>query len=183
MPEPELSSLLDSDDRKLLIATPGGIMQLVNGKAVPYRIRGFPMPRRPTHLFRDHDGGLWIGTAGQGLMHFHRGRSDVFSRLDGLSADEVANIFEDREGDIWVATYQGLDRFRELPVVTVSDKQGLAKDAVVSVLATKDGSVWLAGRNGLDRWKSGKVTAFRKADGLPEYGALTLFAGEDGQIW
>jgi signal transduction histidine kinase/ligand-binding sensor domain-containing protein len=183
MPEPELSSLLDGDDRKLLIATPNGIMRLVNGQAVPCRIRGFPMPRRPYRLFRDHDGSLWIGTAGQGLMHFHRGRSDVFSRLDGLSADEVANIFEDREGDIWVATIQGLDRFRELPVVTVSDKQGLANDAVSSVLATKEGSVWLAGRNGLDRWNSGKVTAFRKADGLPDYGAQSLFASDDGQIW
>ena len=48
MPEPELSSLIDGDDPNLLIATPGGIMQLVNGQAMPYRIRGFPMPRRPT---------------------------------------------------------------------------------------------------------------------------------------
>src|SRR5262249_10553805 len=36
-------------------------------------------------LFRDRDGGLWIGTRDHGLLHVHQGRSDVFSLPDGLS--------------------------------------------------------------------------------------------------
>jgi PAS domain S-box-containing protein len=182
MPETELRSLLRDDDGKLLIGTAEGIVQLVNGKAVPYRIRGVATARHNV-LFRDRDGGLWIGTLGQGLLHLHQGRTDGFSRLDGLSADEVNSTFEDREGNIWVATYEGLDRFRELPVVTVSPKQGLSTDAVVSVLAAKDGSVWLAGRNGLDRWKNGQVKTFRKVDGLPADSTLSLFEDDGGRIW
>ncbi len=33
---------------------------------------------------------------------------------DGLSGDYINKLFEDREGNIWVATLNGLDRFREL---------------------------------------------------------------------
>jgi hypothetical protein len=45
------------------------------------------------------------------------------------------------EGDIWVATLDGLDRFRDLAVPTISVKQGLSNATVESVLAARDGSV------------------------------------------
>jgi PAS domain S-box-containing protein len=182
MPAAEIDVLLQGDDGKLLMGTSDGIQQLTNGKAVPYRIDGLATARTNV-LFRDRDGGLWMGTANHGLVHRHQGRTDVFSRLDGLSADELLSAFEDREGSIWVATYEGLDRFRESPVVTVSSRQGLANDAVSSVLAAKDGSVWLAGRNGLDRWNNGQVRTFRKTDGLPASSTQSLFEDDGGWTW
>jgi hypothetical protein len=52
-------------------------------------------------------------------------------------------LFEDREGNIWVATSGGLDRFRELSVPTISARQGLSNENILSVLAARDGSVFL----------------------------------------
>ena len=79
----------------------------------------------------------------RGLLHVHQGRTDVFAQSDGLSGDFVQSLFEDREGNIWVATSDGLDRFRDFAVPTISVKQGLSNAAVWSVLAARDGSVWL----------------------------------------
>jgi ligand-binding sensor domain-containing protein len=84
---------------------------------------------------------------------------------------------------VWVSTYGGLDRFRELPVVSLSAKQGLSGDSVSSVLAARDGSIWLSGRNGLDRWENGQVKTFRKAQGLPDDGPHSLFQDNSGRIW
>ena len=67
----------------------------------------------------------------------------MFAPSDGLSGEHVLTLFEDREGNIWVATGNGLDRFRDLAVTTFSVNQGLSNAAVVSVLADRDGSVWL----------------------------------------
>ena len=39
-------------------------------------------------------------------------------------------LFEDREGNIWVATVDGLDRFRDFAVPTISVKQGLSNAIV-----------------------------------------------------
>src|SRR3712207_8574732 len=50
--------------------------------------------------------------------------------------------FEDREGNIWVATDNGLDRFRHTAVATVSVNQGLSQGTPWSVLTARDGSVW-----------------------------------------
>ena len=41
-------------------------------------------------------------------------------------AISLEDLFEDREGNIWVATVDGLDRFRDFAVPTISVKQGLS---------------------------------------------------------
>ena len=177
----EIRSIVQVDDGKLLLAMSGGVRQFAGGK-----LEAYPLARAsssPYRLLRDRDGGLWIATFGHGLIHVHQGRTDVFSRADGLSGDVIFSVFEDREGNVWAATTEGLDRFRELPVVTISDKQGLSNDRAYSVLVARDGSVWLSGLNGLDRWKDGRVSTFRKADGLPGDLTGSLFEDGGGQLW
>ena len=94
-------------------------------------------------LLWDRDGGLWIGTRDRGLIHVHEGRTDVFAKSDGLSGDTIYSLFEDREGNMWVATTGGLDRFRDLPVITISVNQRLFSNDTNSVVAATDGSIWV----------------------------------------
>ena len=131
-----------------LIAIPSGILQVVDGEFLPFRIPNSPNVPDPTAMLRDRDGGLWIGTASQGLLHVHEGRTDRFMRSDGLSGELVRTLFEDREGNIWVATVHGLDRFRELAVPSVSVSQGLSRSEAWSVLGARDASVWIGSRDG-----------------------------------
>src|SRR5208337_4383290 len=191
-PAPSMSALTESDDAPLLMARNGaGLMQLVGDKVEVYPIRSTNNSNRllrddeidSNKLLRDRDGGLWIGTVERGLIHVHHGRTDVFSRTDGLSGDVVLSLFEDREGIVWVATTGGLDRFRDLPVTTISVKQGLSSDATQSVLAAIDGSIWVGAHEGLTRWKNGQTTIFGKASGLPDDGPQSLFQDDRGRIW
>ena len=152
-------------------------------------------------MLRDREGCLWTGTRGRGLIHVHQGRSDIFAQSDGLSGDNVTDLFEDREGNIWVATLSGLDRFRDFAAATISANQGLSNDAVVSVLADRDGSVWLGTNNGLNRWDNGLVTVYRErlsrrvtgdvrqpaareinGSGLPSIGC-SLFQDDRARVW
>lgn len=43
--------------------------------------------------------------------------TDVFRRADGLTADRSVPILSDREGNIWVGTNAGLNRFRDAEIV------------------------------------------------------------------
>jgi ligand-binding sensor domain-containing protein len=117
-------------------------------------------------------------------------KADVFSHSDGLSGDNVTNFLEDREGNIWVATYDGIDRFREYAIPTISTKQGLSNRAAWSVLATKDSSVWIATNGGLNRWRNGDIALFgngagtKKPDGkLDGSPPISLCQGNSGSIW
>ena len=192
IPGMRVGDLVKADDGQLLIGISGaGLKRLVADKLEPYRI--YSATNRNALLadhdvdsnkfLRDRDGGLWIGTHQRGLIHIHNGRTDVFTKSDGLSGDISCSLFEDREGNVWFASTRGLDRFRELPVATISTKQGLSSDYVSSLVADADGSVWIGSHDGLTRWNNGKTTIFRKADGLPDDFVNSLFADSHGRVW
>jgi signal transduction histidine kinase/ligand-binding sensor domain-containing protein len=93
------------------------------------------------------DGDMWVTTLGDGLARirapeqlkgnpvrfasssrrFMNGKRVVFSKAiqrftaeDGLTDDVAKAIFQDREGNIWVGTANGLDQFRKNPLIAVS---------------------------------------------------------------
>src|SRR5579864_4157802 len=195
LPNGRMQGMADSEDGTVLIAATGTVMRLADRKAeavyrFPTAKRGFRFLR----MLRDHDGGLWVGPAGRGIVHIHQGRTDVFSESDGLSGDDIYDLFEDREGNIWVATVNGLDRFHELPVVTYSKKQGLSDIPWGGMLAARDGSVWFATLDGLTRLNQGLITEYRQhrsragvrqivGSGLPDEGVGSLFQDSRGRIW
>jgi PAS domain S-box-containing protein len=79
----------------------------------------------------DNDGALWITSLGDGLRRspapeLLKGEIKEFSTAvesftakDGLSDDVVSPILKDREGNIWIGTNNGLDRFRKTNLVPV----------------------------------------------------------------
>jgi signal transduction histidine kinase/ligand-binding sensor domain-containing protein len=188
-----IRGMVDGEDGALLVSTIGGVRRLVDGKVqVAYPLPATMQEFRASGILRDRDGGLWVATSGRGIVHIHQGRTDVFSQSDGLSGDFIHDLFEDREGNIWVATMNGLDRFRNLAVVTYSTKQG--SDG--AVLGARDGSIWFGTYDGLDRLNNGQVTVYRQrsiraiagvrevaVSGLPDHGLGSLFQDSVGRIW
>jgi signal transduction histidine kinase/ligand-binding sensor domain-containing protein len=106
-------------------------------------------------LFFDRNGSLWITTDTYGIVrvpHPERlregpisetsGALQIFNSKDGLSADHCIPVLEDREGNIWVATRDGLDQFRDTALVPVA----LPRWVVQSAIAPADGGdIWVAG--------------------------------------
>ena len=191
-PGMRLGDLTGAEDGRLIVGMSGaGLRQIAGDKLEAYPVRSAIHPNAllpdrnidSNKLLRDRDGGLWIGTHQRGLIHIHNGRTDVFTKSDGLSGNISCSLFEDREGNIWVATSGGLDRFREPPVTTVTAKQGLSSDYTTSVLAATDGSIWVAAHDGLTEWKNGRTTIFRRANGLPDDAIQSLFQDDGGRIW
>jgi signal transduction histidine kinase/ligand-binding sensor domain-containing protein len=143
---------------------------------------------KASQILRDRDGGVWVGTPDRGLIHFHQGRTDVFSEADGLSGDTVTALLQDQEGNIWAVTTNGIDRFREYAVPNISIKQGLSNTSSVSIVGAKDGSVWVATYNGLNRWKDGRIDMLLRPGSSQHPGAhkgvpYSLFEDSGGRLW
>ena len=116
----------------------------------------------PRRLLFDRNGSLWVTTDSSGLgrvpypepLSFGirdrpilktKGALQKFTSKDGLSADNCTSILEDREGNIWVATRDGLDQFRETALVPVV----LPASIVQAAIAPADGGdIWVAGSSG-----------------------------------
>jgi signal transduction histidine kinase/ligand-binding sensor domain-containing protein len=193
----------EADDGTILVPLPGRLARFGGGR-LETQAR-YPGPARSATgiiLLKDRDGGVWIGTASAGVVHFHQGRADVFSQGDGLSGDLVTSLFEDREGNVWVATLGGLDRFRNYAVATYDEHEGLGTTpGWGSVVADRDGSIWMGTQDGLRMWNPGAVTIYGRADdhksqsttvwspmryvtdrGLPDHAPAFVFADNAGRI-
>ena len=168
-----------------LILALDSLRQITGRTVIDYGLHGVPSPLTAGTVLRDRNGGLWVGTTAHGIVHSYDGKTSMFTHTDGLSSDVVYAVFEDREGTIWVGTSDGLDRFRELPVTSLSVKQGLSSATASSVLAARDGTIWIGTTDGLNRWDQGRVTTYRRRSnpGLPDDNIHSLFEDERGRIW
>jgi signal transduction histidine kinase len=160
-----LPHAVEDEDGAIIAANDNGLRRLERGVFQPYQIPGVRGRFGAGKLFRTRDGSLWISSPDFGLYHTHRGKTDRFTAADGLSSDRVYGFFEDREGNVWVDTGNGIDQFHPVAAPRLPSTMGLSSATVWSVLATPDSSVWLATPTGLNRWRDGRVTVY--ADAAP----------------
>ncbi|MDB5240527.1 MAG: transcriptional regulator [Spirosoma sp.] len=66
-----------------------------------------------TALYEDSTGVVWIGTNQGGLNWYDpaTGRVSALTTRDGLPANHVAGIINDRHGHLWISTSRGICRF------------------------------------------------------------------------
>jgi PAS domain S-box-containing protein len=133
-------------------------------------------------LFGDRDHTLWVGTWDRGIYRIDSSRVDHFDSADGLSSNTVYDFFQDREGNIWVATSQGLDCFRDIPVVSFTMEEGLSSNNVASVLAAHDGTIWV-GTEALDAIRRGTVSSIKKSQSPPGNEVTSLFEDRSRRLW
>jgi PAS domain S-box-containing protein len=138
---------------------------------------------RVTSLRLDRHNALWIATEGNGIYRVHDGNVDHFGVADGLSSDSVEYAFEDGEGNLWLATAEGVDCFRSIPVVSFSVHEGLTADKVGSVLAARDGTVWIGNNKRLDFVRGNVITSIDPKDGFRGNRVTSLFEDHAGQLW
>jgi PAS domain S-box-containing protein len=138
---------------------------------------------RVTSLRLDRHNALWIATEGNGIYRVHDGNVDHFGVADGLSSDSVEYAFEDGEGNLWLATAEGVDCFRSIPVVSFSVHEGLTADKVGSILAARDGTVWIGNNKRLDFVRGNVIASIDPKDGFRGNRVTSLFEDHAGQLW
>ena len=159
----------EDEEGTLLIGNESGVQRLLMGSLSliasgepSESVLGIPNLARPGW-------GLWIRTLNNGLIHLHQGKlRQFFAGGWPLRRYLVQDFFEDREGNIWVATLDGLDRFRRLCRSHHHIQAWASNGTVFSVLAGKDGSVWIGSSAGLDRWRARTNLRLRWARKCPE---------------
>ncbi len=102
-----------------------------------------PRQGRGVRLVVDRKGNLWIGTGGQGLWRARAplGPGTVLERatsLTGLLGDGIYALLEDRDGNIWAGTTEGLNRLTPRTFEQVIDL-GLVR----GVASGREGRVWI----------------------------------------
>jgi len=188
--QPGIAGLARGPDGSLWVGIlppgPGrGLGRLINGAFQPFVTPSFDGSKLAVHSMTfDGDGNLWVGTYGMGIFRIHGSIANHFGRTEGLSSDTVQALFEDREGILWAATPDGIDKFRDPPVASFSTLEGLGNGLPNGVLASRDGTVWIANVGSLDHIeKNGTVSSIRTRDGLPGSRVASMLEDRAGNLW
>lgn len=138
-------------------------------------------------LIFDRDGVLWATTLGTGLVRRSPAQAgDVFEsfrRVDGLSSDYLQPLLEDREGNLWVGSSRGLDRFRNANLLQAAMPEG-AQDFAIAA----DGDALLVGTRNhpLQRVQTGSRQALALTAAITamhrDAGGTLWLAGPEG-LW
>ena len=141
-----------------------------------------------TGILFDNDGALWITSLGDGLRRapapeLLKGKIKEFSNAvesftarDGLSDDVVHAILQGSEGNIWVGTNTGLDRFRKTNLVPVA----LPFKTLFDVLAPGNaGDAWVGNLTSIVRVHGGRAD---RSHTIP-FEALSAYRDPSGAIW
>jgi signal transduction histidine kinase/ligand-binding sensor domain-containing protein/CheY-like chemotaxis protein len=159
-------------------------------------------------LFEDVSGRLWLGLNGAGLallkknnggsvgsvdfMHF---KADP-ANPDSLSNNFVTAIYEDGKGNLWVGTYEvlnkwekehnrGLKPFFKHYHHDPEDPQSISDNGIGAIYRDSTGRLWIGTDMGLNRWlpESGTFRRYSLKEGLPGETVYGILEDDSHLLW
>ena len=135
-------------------------------------------------IIQTSDGYLWFATF-NGLVRYDGVRFKTFSsgNTEGIKSSRMMRLFEDLEGNLWIATENsGVIRHKDGVFRTYTAQDGLPDNYVSQMrLLGRNASIVMYTSKGLAKWKDGRITACDpgEAGPFPGYG----FPNGRGAAW
>lgn len=107
---------------------------------------------------------------------------DTISRQGPFSI--TRNILQDKNGNIWLATWQGIMRYDGKLFTNFTLKEGLKRFHVFSILEDRTGNIWFGMiGGGLYRYDGSSFIYFTMSDGLAGNNVMCMMEDRLGNIW
>ena len=141
---------------------------------------------------------LWIGSENGIFRLLADGRLEHYQKdPNGLPADNIHSVLEDREGRIWVAMERGglcrlvsdPDPARLIVARAYTEKDGLATKWINQLFQSADGALWAGSNQGLIRFiptadgRDFRFRAYAEPHGLTYREVISLAEDRNGNLW
>ena len=142
-------------------------------------------------VLQDHCREWWIATE-QGLLHYPAANVedlaqtraiDIYSKKNGLPANDIFRLAEDRAGNIWIGTMGGGVSIWHRDTEQISHLIG--DNAPSELISDRQGSMWIGWwySTGLVRYQNGKLKRFDVKDGLAKGAVRGIVFDHAGRLW
>lgn len=168
---------------RLLIGTRWGLSIYDQGDF--YNFDETELPYRKVRAVLDprQEEGFWLGTYGEGILHYKNGEFRQYTEEDGLANNTVMALEETPDGAIWIATYGGVSRFQGGSFTNYSIAEGLPNNGVLDILKDQSGALWFATFGGLARFEDDSFKTITVEEGLPDEVCYFIEQDNRGIFW
>jgi len=147
-----------------------------------------PQIRSPRAMLQDHLGNIWVQSGS--LSSFEDGRFKNYYR-EGRDQNPstwgnvVAALYEDRDGNLWVGTWDGIARFKDGRFIEEKYLSEQLKGRVYVITGDRTGGIWFGMESGagLYRLLDGEVTHYTSRDGLAGDTIDSIREDRAGRLW
>jgi len=114
-------------------------------------------------IFEDQKDRLWVGTEGGGLVHYDRDNNQfhVYNTSDGLPNSAIHAILEDKQGNLWLSTNQGLCKFHPdddiIHNYDMSDGLSTNQFSYDAAMKSDEGSFYFGSINGFTVFQPARI--------------------------
>ncbi|MFA9389239.1 MAG: two-component regulator propeller domain-containing protein [Prolixibacteraceae bacterium] len=134
-------------------------------------------------IAEDQKGTILVGTSeGNGALNLIRNGSEIetITARSGMDTNVIFNFNVNENGQIWIASNDGLFLWRDDKFYNFTTLQGLADDAPYDVLNDTNGNLWMPFRVGI--MKISEDDLFRVMDGSLDKVNCKVFNSHDGML-
>lgn len=141
--------LVEGQSGRVYVATSRGI-SCIDGEKVSECL-DHPQLRSDSFLSveQDRDGGLWMGTISNGVMHYANGEFKHYTEEQGLPDMDIRSIEATRDQGVWFGTVLGLVQIEEGQTQSFTESDGLTDNFVMAVHEDQNGLIWVGTGNGV----------------------------------
>ena len=198
-----IRGLWEGEQKQLWIGSYTGSGRVENGSLK------YINPSGVTDFAADRNGNTWMAT-NEGLFKYKDDKQIArYAVENGLPHNEIITVHEDKKGNIWAGTFDGLAMLSEPPavaggsnvgtntsqssgetrplpqaVLTFNSVENAPKGFVRYIYEDVDGVLWFGTYgDGLVRYKDGKFFNYRVEQGLFNNGVFAILEDERGNFW
>jgi len=102
---------------------------------------------------------------------------------DGLANNNIVSIDQDKAGQLWVGTTNGLNQFDGNRFLTYTTRDGAAEQSDYLAGRRSRGQRLDRTAGGVSRFADGHFSSFRLGDGLANEIILSIFEDREGSLW
>jgi signal transduction histidine kinase/ligand-binding sensor domain-containing protein len=138
---------------------------------------------RGLRILTDREGSVWVATGGHGIWKVTLADGtaaaiEKTSAVSGLVSEGAFSLLEDRDGNIWAGTSDGITRFTRQDVDTFTDL-GVA----AAIESTPDGRIWAATFDGLNEFTRQGAEWRITRQQFPGRRVRALHTDNGGRVW
>jgi signal transduction histidine kinase/ligand-binding sensor domain-containing protein len=132
-------------------STSRGIFTLEGDSARPFPIPQFTFGKEVINIYCGKQGTFYFTSDRNGVYRVRGSTIENFSAPRHLQSDQVISFVEDRNGNAWVGTQDGLACLRGNEVCYLNTNEGLAGNLIYVLLQDPAGDIWVGTDFGLSR--------------------------------